>query len=165
MLCGGQGELGEPSSVLLHNSPSLDMLRCRPHWFNFANEKGAMRYLAFPSRIEDHGQELRRRVAEAKPGLIECAKTTDGRKALCCTASARLPTMNFGPEAPGRMRKRGTWRKLWLSPRARYVKAASSLAEEEVKETSVCIPELPWPPDGHLPKKWLLDEDDGGKHR
>lgn len=62
-----------------------------------------MSYLAFLSRIEDHGQELRRRVAEGKPGLIECAKMTNGRtgKTLCCTASARLNNYELWPA--------GTW--------------------------------------------------------
>lgn len=60
-----------------------------------------MRYLTFLSRIEDHGQELRRRVAEAKPGLIECAKMTNGRKTLCCAASARLDNYELRPG--------GTW--------------------------------------------------------
>lgn len=40
-------------------------------------------------------------MAEGKPGLIECAKTTDGRKALCCTASARLDNYEIWPG--------GTW--------------------------------------------------------
>ncbi|KAI0349818.1 hypothetical protein OH77DRAFT_1161162 [Trametes cingulata] len=66
------------------------------HRFDLTTPSGVSRYMAFLSKLEEHGRELRRRVEEAKPGFLERVRMDEGL-ALRWTARDQLNEYNLWP--------------------------------------------------------------------
>ncbi|KAI0665463.1 hypothetical protein C8Q78DRAFT_557631 [Trametes maxima] len=58
--------------------------------FDLTQEEGVLRYIAFLSKVEERGRELRERFEQAKPSLLEKMQTEEGRAGLRWTARAQL---------------------------------------------------------------------------
>ncbi|KAI0631577.1 hypothetical protein C8Q77DRAFT_145782 [Trametes polyzona] len=61
-----------------------------PYRFDLTDETGVARYVSFLAKMKAHGEQLYRRVQEAKPALIERARTEEGRKSFRWTMRAQM---------------------------------------------------------------------------
>ncbi|KAI0665467.1 hypothetical protein C8Q78DRAFT_558015 [Trametes maxima] len=66
--------------------------------FDLTQEEGVLRYIAFLSKVEERGRELRERFEQAKPSLLEKMRTEEGRAALRWTARAQLDDYQLWPD-------------------------------------------------------------------
>ena len=102
------GERGTPatSESLQISIPILTLCQCCysldrntiHHRFDLTHEDGVRRYIAFLSKIEEHGRELRERFEAVKPALLERMKTEKGRASLRWTAQSQLEDHGLEPE-------------------------------------------------------------------